>query len=83
MGIFTTKRRPLDPLIVDPLVANADVGAQDDDPGPNALDFETIEHREAAEDANRHALGRGGGARVYGEPHTFPGSRRDPVADND
>jgi hypothetical protein len=79
MAFFKKRRKPLDPLVVDPLVAK--VGPQDDVPGPNALDFEAIEDRQAAQEAYRTMPGRFGLLRTEADLH--PELKRDIATEDD
>ena len=84
MAVFKKRRKPLDPLVVDLSAADAEVAAQDNVPGPNALDFEAITAREKAIEANRGSVGRSFG-RLRTEADLHPGPVLDPeaAAEND
>jgi hypothetical protein len=82
MSFFKRRRKPLDSLVVDPSAAGVEVGPQDDVPGPNALDFEAIENRQAIQEAYREIpVGRFG--RIQTEVDRFPDLKRDPAKDDD
>jgi hypothetical protein len=79
MAFFKKRRKPLDPLVVDPLAAK--VGPQDDVSGPNAPDFEAIEDRQAAQEAYRAMPGRFGLLRT--EADRYPELKPDTAAEDD
>jgi hypothetical protein len=57
MRLFNRGRKPIEPLNVDPIAVEQGAGAQDNAPGPAALDYEAIEDKKRALDQIRSQVG--------------------------
>lgn len=59
MGLFSRRRKSLDPLVTDTSVSSSAQSPQDNVLGPSAPDFEQMEDQEAIREASRGSFGRG------------------------
>jgi hypothetical protein len=59
VGLFSRRRKPLEPLVIDPFAARSATSAQDNLPGPSAPDLESLENHDAIREAQRGSFGRG------------------------
>jgi hypothetical protein len=70
IAVFKKKRKPLDPLTLDPLAEQASITPQDNLPGPSAPDLEGIAHGQARSGGlvGRDGIAIGNGANSTRDP---------------
>lgn len=75
MGLFRRRRNPIQPLSIDPALSHGVARAQDNVPGPGALDLEATERTEAMREVARTVRSQAIiGLGAPGEQQLDPGS---------